>query len=143
MAWWPVERREGLRLALGARGSLAARGGYVNPASKGARWCPGASRRSTPSRGSRGIGKARARRAARMHRLGCFKFESEIGNAPTHILRRIGPRLHARACTHLYRGTHSAVIPALRLRRRRERSRALARGPEGWPRALVAHPSRL
>jgi hypothetical protein len=36
MAWWPVERREALRLALGARGSLAARGGYVNPASKGA-----------------------------------------------------------------------------------------------------------
>src|SRR4051794_38674517 len=35
-AWWPVERWEALRLALGARGSLAARGGYVNPASKGA-----------------------------------------------------------------------------------------------------------
>jgi hypothetical protein len=33
---------------------LAARGGYVNPVSKGARWCPGASRRSTPSRGYRG-----------------------------------------------------------------------------------------
>jgi hypothetical protein len=30
---------------------LAARGGYVNPASRGARWCPGASRRSTPSLG--------------------------------------------------------------------------------------------
>jgi hypothetical protein len=35
MAWWLVERWEALRLALGARGSLAARGGYVNPASKG------------------------------------------------------------------------------------------------------------
>jgi hypothetical protein len=34
-AWWLVERWEALRLALGARGSLAARGGYVNPASKG------------------------------------------------------------------------------------------------------------
>ena len=45
-----VERREAPRpTSLGARGSLAARGGYVNPASKGARWCPGASRRSTPS----------------------------------------------------------------------------------------------
>src|SRR5436309_5859061 len=46
-----VERREAPRpTSLGARGSLAARGGYVNPASKGARWCPGASRRSIPSR---------------------------------------------------------------------------------------------
>src|SRR5258705_23763 len=34
MAWWPVERWEALRLALGARGCLAARGGYVNSASK-------------------------------------------------------------------------------------------------------------
>ena len=34
MAWWPVERWEALRLALGARGCLAARGGYVNPASR-------------------------------------------------------------------------------------------------------------
>jgi hypothetical protein len=43
-----VERREAPRpTSLGARGNLAARGGYVNPASKGARWCPGASRRST------------------------------------------------------------------------------------------------
>src|SRR3954449_12217379 len=52
-AWWPVERWEALRLALGARGCLAARGGYVNPASKGARWCPGASHRSIASRGYR------------------------------------------------------------------------------------------
>src|SRR4051812_49303890 len=36
MAWWPVERWEALRLALGARGRLAARGGSVNPASEGA-----------------------------------------------------------------------------------------------------------
>jgi hypothetical protein len=36
MAWWPVERWEALRLALGARGRLAARGGSVDPASKGA-----------------------------------------------------------------------------------------------------------
>jgi hypothetical protein len=50
-AWWLVERWEALRLALGARGSLAARGGYVNPASKGARWYPGASHRSIPSLG--------------------------------------------------------------------------------------------
>jgi hypothetical protein len=46
-----VERREAQRLALGAHGCLAVRGGYVIPASKGARWCPGASRRSTPSLG--------------------------------------------------------------------------------------------
>jgi hypothetical protein len=44
-----VERREAPRLALGARGCLAARGGYVNPASRGATSLhPGASRRSTP-----------------------------------------------------------------------------------------------
>ena len=87
-----VERREALRpTSLGARGNLAARGGYVNPASKGARWCPGASRRSTPSRGSRGTGKPRTLCAARMPGLGCLKFESEIGNAPNHILRRMGP----------------------------------------------------
>ena len=28
-AWWPVERWEALRLALGARGCLAARGGFT------------------------------------------------------------------------------------------------------------------
>jgi len=38
-AWWPVERREALRLALGARGCLAARGGSVNPASGVLRHC--------------------------------------------------------------------------------------------------------
>jgi hypothetical protein len=37
----------------------------------------------------------------------------------------------------------STVIPAQRLRRCRERSRALARRLEGWPQVLVAHPSRL
>src|SRR5438270_10157187 len=35
--------------SLGRARCLAARGGYVNPASKGAHWCPGASHRSTPS----------------------------------------------------------------------------------------------
>jgi hypothetical protein len=40
MAWWPVERWEALRLALGARGRLAARGGSINPASKGASQAP-------------------------------------------------------------------------------------------------------
>jgi hypothetical protein len=34
-----VERREAPRLALGARGCLAARGGYVNPASGVLRHC--------------------------------------------------------------------------------------------------------
>jgi hypothetical protein len=73
-----VERREAPRpTSLGARGRLAARGGYVNPASKGATLLrPGASRRSTPSRGSRGTGKPRTHCAARMQTLGCLKSES-------------------------------------------------------------------
>jgi hypothetical protein len=51
MAWWPVERWEALRLALGARGALPREVGTLIPASKGARWCPGASHRSiTPAR---------------------------------------------------------------------------------------------
>src|SRR3954463_7230804 len=52
-----VERREVPRpTSLGARGHLAARGGDVNPASRGATSLhPGASRRSIPSPGSRGI----------------------------------------------------------------------------------------
>src|SRR5438270_1570873 len=37
--------------SLGRARCLAARGGYVNPASKGAHWCPGASHRSIPSLG--------------------------------------------------------------------------------------------
>src|SRR5436305_7707848 len=46
-----VERREAPRpTSLGARGRLAARGGYVNPASRGATSLhPGASRRSIAS----------------------------------------------------------------------------------------------
>ena len=48
-----MERWEALRLALGARGCLAARGGFT-PRLKGAHWCPGASHRSIASRGSRG-----------------------------------------------------------------------------------------
>jgi hypothetical protein len=39
-----------------------------------------------------------------------------------------------RSDAYSQRSTHSAVIL---------RSRALARRLEGWPRALVAHPSRL
>src|SRR4030081_2247737 len=76
-AWWPVERWEALRLALGARGSLAARGGFTTRL-KGAHWCPSASHRSTPSRGARGTGKPRTHCAARMRRCGCLKFESKI-----------------------------------------------------------------
>src|SRR3954469_10116639 len=37
--------------SLGRARCLAARGGYVNPASRGARWCPGASHRSISSLG--------------------------------------------------------------------------------------------
>ena len=58
---------------------LAARGGYVNPASKGATSLhPGASRRSTPSRGSRGTGKPRTHCAARTRECGCLKIELEL-----------------------------------------------------------------
>ena len=64
--------------SLGRARCLAARGGYVNPASKGAHWCPGASQRSIPSRGSRGIGKPRTHCAARTRGCGCLKFESPI-----------------------------------------------------------------
>jgi hypothetical protein len=45
---WSAGRRSA---CLGRARCLAARGGYVNPASKGTRWCPGASRRSIPSLG--------------------------------------------------------------------------------------------
>src|SRR4030088_3223172 len=69
MAWWPVERWEALRLALGARGHLAARGGFTT-CLKGAHWCPGASHRSIASRGSRGTGKPRTHCAARIWTLG-------------------------------------------------------------------------
>jgi hypothetical protein len=62
--------------SLGRARCLAARGGYVNPASGGATSLhPGASRRSIPSRGSRGTGKPRTHCAARMRKLGCLKFE--------------------------------------------------------------------
>jgi hypothetical protein len=58
---------------------LAARGGYVNPASKGATSLrPGASRRSIPSRGSRGTGKPRTLCAARTRGCGCLKIESRL-----------------------------------------------------------------
>jgi len=61
MNWWPVERWEALRLALGARGCLAARGGFTTRL-KGAHWCPGASHRSIASRGSRGTANSDALR---------------------------------------------------------------------------------
>src|ERR1700733_11760595 len=84
-----VERREAPRLALGARGRLAARGGYVNPASKGATSLrPGASRRSIASRGSRGTGKPRTLCAPRMRRLGCLKFEFRNFRESEQKLRR-------------------------------------------------------
>ena len=55
-----------------ARSHHAARGG-LTPASKGARWRPGASHRSIASRGSRGTGKPRTHCAARMRKCGCLK----------------------------------------------------------------------
>src|SRR5947209_12092813 len=75
-----VERREALRpTSLGARGwrhQLRKAGPLLRL--KGARWCPGASRRSTPRFSLRGIGKPRTHRVARIRTLGCLKFESEI-----------------------------------------------------------------
>src|SRR5436305_5992563 len=72
-AWSPVERREALRLALGARGSLAARGGYVNPASKGASQ---ASWRLPPlhplARVREGLANLGRFCAARIRKLGCL-----------------------------------------------------------------------
>ena len=59
--------------SLGRARCLAARGGYVNPASGGATSLhPGASRRSIPSRGSRGTGKPRTHCAARTRMFGCL-----------------------------------------------------------------------
>jgi hypothetical protein len=58
---------------LGRARCLAARGGF-----KGAHWCPGASHRSIPSRGSRGTGKPRTHCAARTRKVGCLK--CEFGN---------------------------------------------------------------
>jgi hypothetical protein len=70
-----VERREAQRLPW-AR-AVPCRARWVRYSRlKGARWCPGASRRSIPSRGSRGTGKARTQRAARTRACGCLKFES-------------------------------------------------------------------
>src|SRR3954451_22755722 len=52
-AWWLVERREALRLALGARGALPREVGTLIPPQRVPRKPPGASRRSIPSRRSR------------------------------------------------------------------------------------------
>src|SRR5438874_2224201 len=77
-----VERREAQRLALGARGRLAARGGSVNPASKGASqalW------RLPPLHRPRNLagatGKPRTHRAARTRKRGCLKCRYEIAQA--------------------------------------------------------------
>src|SRR4051812_49712628 len=53
-AWWLVERREALRLALGAHGALPCEVGTLIPPPGVPRKHPGASRRSIPSRSSRG-----------------------------------------------------------------------------------------
>src|SRR4051794_31813043 len=58
---------------------LAARGGYVNPASRGARLVPWRLPPLHPlARVSRGTGKARTHSAARTRKCGCLKFESLI-----------------------------------------------------------------
>jgi hypothetical protein len=72
---------------------LAARGGYVNPASKGATSLhPGASRRSITSRGSRGTGKPRTLCAARTRTLGCLNFCGSV-RSPDGAQRNPGQAL--------------------------------------------------
>src|SRR3954463_6048491 len=83
-----VERREAPRpTSLGARGHLAARGGYVNPASRGATSLhPGASRRSTPSRGSRGKWQTSDAWRRENAKAGCLKRRSESkSEAPLNL----------------------------------------------------------
>ena len=66
MAWWPVERWEALRLALGARGALPREVGTLIPPQRvpaGALAPPAA---PPPRLGSRGTGKPRTHCAARM-----------------------------------------------------------------------------
>jgi hypothetical protein len=63
--------------SLGRARCLAARGGFTTHL-KGTHWCPGASHRSIPPRGSRGIGKPRTHCAARTRKLGCLKFGSPV-----------------------------------------------------------------
>ena len=131
-----VERREALRpTLLGARGSLAARGGYVNPASKGARWCPGVSRRSTPS-----LGLARdwqTSDAVRRENADAWLFEicgSEIYDASTQSQR--GPA-QAEGQVHIcFAGekTNTAVI--LRC------SPFFTASLEGWAASARGDPSR-
>src|ERR1041385_4821758 len=73
-----------------ARLKGAARGGFVNPASKGCvAHTPGASRRSIAlAHFSRGTGKARTHCAARMRKAGCLKCKSEVmKRSSAHILR--------------------------------------------------------
>ena len=65
---------------LGRARCLAARGGFTTRL-KGAHWCPGASHRSIPSRGSRGTGKPRTHCAARMRKLGCLKIGLRVPGA--------------------------------------------------------------
>src|SRR5258707_6983616 len=61
-----VERREVPRpTSLGARGALPREVGTLILPPRVPAWCPGASRRSIPSRGSRGTGKPRTLCAAR------------------------------------------------------------------------------
>jgi hypothetical protein len=82
--------------SLGRARCLAARGGYVNPASKGAHWCPGASHRSIPSRGSRGTGKTRTQCAARTQNLGCLKFELGVMSVSAQHSQLSSPGLTGR-----------------------------------------------
>jgi hypothetical protein len=142
-----VERREAQRLPWARAVALPREVGTLIPPPRvpaGALAPPAA---PSPRLGSRGTGKPRTHCAARTHGLGCLNSNREIfawrrnafcvvparalGHA--HIGYRTGPIGRCSREAH-FRATHLTVIL---------RSRALARRLEGWPRALVAHPSRL
>src|SRR5258707_8433861 len=85
MAWWPVERWEALRLALGARGALPREVGTLIPP----QGCPLVPWRLPPlhplARFARNC-KPRTHCAARTRKRGCLKIEFELGAVPAYPL---------------------------------------------------------
>ena len=73
-----VERWEAQRLALGARGCLAARGGLTTPLQGCLASILAPPTAPSPRAGSRGTAKPRTHCAARTRKCGCLKYESEI-----------------------------------------------------------------
>jgi hypothetical protein len=132
-----VERREALRpTSLGARGwryqlcgakrLLRLRG--APPAH------PGASRRSIPSRGSRGTGKTRTHCAARMRRFGCLKIES-----PTRVPGAMQRSSRCFAEPGPYQMPLSVTAPALQRTAPRRATRCAASGARTLRRPALQH----